>query len=272
MNMRQIALPRDREACVFEAGSGPPLVYLHGIADLHGAAFEPLPFHEALAERHALIAPAHPGCAETSEDETLETIDDLVFHFLELFDALNLDRFQLVGASIGGWFAAEFAVRHPERVAALALLSPTGLFVPGAPIGDLFWQTHPADGVSLATLRALLFGDAECEAARAMFPDGRGAVEQELLRYKLFRFAARIGFSPPYLHNRRLADRLARFPGPALIVQGGLDRLVPASHGAVYAERLGNARLERIAEAGHSLWVEAPERAAALLAEFLDAS
>ena len=271
MSAREVALSRGRGVEVAEAGDGAPLVYLHGIADIHGASFGWLPFHEALAKRFALLAPAHPGCAGTAEDETLETVDDLVFHYLELFDALGIGTLRLAGACIGGWIAAEIAVRHPERIQRLALIGPTGLFVPGAPIADLFWETHAADGVSLAGLRGLLFGDADSEIAKKMFPDGRGEIDQEVLRYKLFRFASRIGFSPPYLHDRRLGERLARYRGKALVVQGADDRLVPARHGEVYAKRLGDARLERVAGAGHSAFAERPGEVAALVADFFAA-
>ena len=269
MSAREVALPRGRKVQIAEAGDGPAAVYLHGIADIHGASFGWLPFHEALAERLALIAPAHPGCAASSEDEALETVDDLVFHYLELFDALGLETLRLAGSCIGGWIAAEIAVRHPERIERLALIGPTGLFVPGAPIADVFWETHPADGVSLEALRGLLFGDAASETARAMFPDLRGDIDQEVLRYKLFRFASRIGFNPPYLHNRRLAERLGRYRAPALVVQGADDRLVPARHGEIYAEGFGDARLEVVAGAGHSAFAERPDAVAALVADFL---
>ena len=90
-----------------------------------------------------------------------------------------------------------------------------------------------------------------------------------MLRYKLFRFASRIGFNPPYLHNRRLAERLGRYRAPALIVQGADDRLVPARHGEVYAEGFGDARLEVVAGAGHSAFAERPDVVAALVADFL---
>ena len=271
MTAREVALPRGRGVEIAETGTGPAAVYLHGIADIHGASFSWLPFHEALAERLALIAPAHPGCAGSSEDEALETIDDLVFHYLELFDALGIGTLRLAGSCIGGWIAAEIAVRHPERIERLALIGPTGLFVPGAPIADVFWETHPADGVSLGALRALLFGDGEAQIAREMFPDLRGEIDQEVLRYKLFRFASRIGFNPPYLHNRRLAERLGRYRGPALVIQGADDRLVPARHGEVYAAGFGDARLEIVPGAGHSAFAERPGDIAALVADFLAA-
>ena len=271
MSGREIALPRGRTVQLAEAGDGPTAVYLHGIADIHGASFSLLPFHEALAGRLALIAPAHPGCGESSEDEALESVDDLVFHYLELFDALGLETLRLAGSCIGGWIAAEIAVRHPERVRRLALIGPTGLFVPGAPIADVFWETHPADGVSLAGLRGLLFAEPESETARAMFPDFRGDIDQEVLRYKLFRFASRIGFNPPYLHSRRLAERLGRYRAPALVIQGEHDRLVPARHGEVYADGFADARLEVVEGAGHSAFAERPDAVAALVADFLAA-
>ncbi len=271
MTGRSIPLGRGRTVHFAEAGDGAPLVYLHGIADVHGAAFDLLPFHRALAQRFRVIAPAHPGCADSTEDEAIETIDDLVFHYLEVLDALALDQFALVGACIGGWIAAEIAVRHPERVRRLCLIGATGLFVPGAPIADVFWETHPIDGVSLAPLRRLLFGDPECAQARAMFPDRRGEIDQELLRYKLFRFASRIGFAPPYLYNRALIDRLSRYRGPSLTVWGADDRTVPRSHAEAYARNFGDARLEIVAGGGHSIHVERPEDVAASVGGFLEA-
>ena len=269
MTGRTVALSRNRSVWLAEAGSGPPLVYLHGIADVHGAAFELLPFHRALAQHRRLIAPAHPGCAGSTEDESIEIIEDVVFHYLEVLDALDIASFELAGACIGGWIAAEIAVRHPERVRGLSLIGAAGLYVAGAPIADVFWETHPTDGVSLAPLRRLLFGDGECEAARTMFPDMRGAIDQEVLRYKLFRFASRIGFNPPYLHNRSLIDRLGRYGGPSLTIWGAEDRTVPRSHAEAYARGLSGGRLEVVAGAGHSAHVERPDEVASLVEAFL---
>ena len=269
MSGRKITVGEGREVWLAETGGGAPVVYLHGIADVHGAAFDLLAFHRALGETSAVVAPAHPGCAESTEDQGIETIDDVVFHYLELLDVLGIESFELVGSCIGGWIAAEIAVRHPERVRGLSLIGATGLFVSGAPIADVFWETHPIDGVSLATLRGLLFGDAECAAARAMFPDMRGEIDQELLRYKLFRFASRVGFSPPYFYHRRLIERLGRYRGPALAVWGADDRMVPRSHAEAYAERLGDARLEIVGGGGHSIQVERPDEVAALVSDFI---
>ncbi len=99
-----------------------------------------------------------------------------------------------------------------------------------------------------------------------MFPDGRMPDERELLRYRMFRFASRIGFAPPYLHDRKLLDRLHRFAGPAVVIAGKFDNLVPVEHAHAYARGLRDAELRIIADAGNSVAVERPgEVAAAVL-------
>ena len=271
MSFRLVDL-HGRSVWLFEQGSGAPLVYLHGLADLHGASSEPLEFHQKLAENFSIVAPAHPGCSKTEENEDIDTIEDVVFHYLELFDKLGLEKINLVGSNLGGWIAAEIAVRHPDKLLSLSLIGAPGLFIPGDPIADLFWEAHPVDGTSLSTLRALLFGNSECEVARQLFPDGRGEIEQELLRYKTYRLLSRIGFNPPYLHHRLLKNRLYRYTAPALVVHGSLDSLVPKSHAKAYGDSLGNARLEMMDGCGHSPHIEKPEQTVNLLLKFIKKS
>src|SRR5690348_2408891 len=108
-----------QEVDVLEAGSGPALLYLHGFADVHGAMAGWQPFHERLARRFRVIAPAHPGCAGSGGMTDMDSVEDAAFHYLELLDALELPQVLLLGTCFGGWIAAELAVRHPERVARL---------------------------------------------------------------------------------------------------------------------------------------------------------
>ena len=254
---------------VEQLGDGPPVVYLHGIADLHGIESEPMTFHISLAERCTLIAPAHPGCAQSDEDETMETMDDVVFHYLRVFDALDLDRFILAGSSLGAWIAAEIAVRHPERVDKLALIGPTGLHVPGHHIGDIFWFAQPDDGVRYDGLRDLLFAGPTSDAGLSLIPDAKDDVEREMGKYRVFRFASLIGFKPPYLYNPRLRERLDRYKNLALILWGENDSLVPRAHADAYFDGLVQGRLEVVSGCGHSLIVEAPIGTADLVAEFI---
>ena len=269
MSMRDISI-QGRSVQIYEAGSGDPLLYLHGAADMHGAAADPFPFHEALSSGFKLVAPAHPGCVGTDEDESMEAIDDLVFHTLEVMDALSLDRVNIVGNSIGGWLAAEIAARNPERVGKLALIGATGLFVSGAPIGDLFMAVQPRNG-GIADLRSMLFSDGEGDLAQSLFPDMHVDKPQGMRRYQVFRFSSRIGFKPPYFYHQKLRDRLHRFKGPALVIWGGNDNFVPVAHAKAYGDALTGSSVEMIDGAGHSVILEKPDVVADKIAAFMAA-
>jgi pimeloyl-ACP methyl ester carboxylesterase len=218
-----------------------------------------------------VIAPAHPGCAGSDELGDGYGIDDVVFHYLELFDALGLERFDLVGHCVGGWIAAELAVRHPQRVRRLTLIGASGLFVPGEPIGDVFLHAQPERGVELTTLRQLLFANADAPAGLRLFPDGRGDLEEELRRYQMLRFGSFVGFKPPYFYNRALTARLYRAAMPALVLWGEHDRMIGRAHGEAYVAGLPGARaLTLVKGAGHAAPLEEPEAAAQAVIDFLE--
>jgi pimeloyl-ACP methyl ester carboxylesterase len=220
-----------RKVEVIEAGDGPPLIYLHGFPDVHGVAADFQPFHQRLSKAVRVIAPAHPGCAGSDELPDGCGIDDVIFHYLEVLDALGLRRFDLIGHCAGGWIAAELAVRHPERISRLVLIGACGLFVPGEPIGDVFMHAQPERGTDYRTLRTLLFSDAAAPAALRFFPNGRGDIDEEMRRYQMLRFGSFVGFKPPYFYSRPLRQRLRRATMPALAVWGDDDRMVPRAHG-----------------------------------------
>lgn len=256
---------RGRRVVLFEAGSGEPLVYLHGLADVHGVAGDLLPFHRGLAQDRRLIAPAHPACNGSAEFMQGNRVEDFLFHYYELFDALKLDRFALVGHCVGGWLAAEYAVRNPDRVTRLALIGATGLFVSGEHIGDIFMNSNPNNGTSFASLRHMLFAGKDSPEALRRYPDGRGDTEDEMRRYGMLRFGSAIGFRPPYLYNRTLVDRLYRATMPSAAIWGAEDHMVPVAHGRAYADKLGNASLTLIAGAGHAVHLEKPGEVLAVL-------
>jgi len=259
-----------RKVWALENGGGAPLLYLHGFADVHGVKENWLPFHDRLAQRARIIAPAHPGCAQSDENNDIDAIGDVVFHYLEVLDALKLTRFDLVGSCVGGWIAAEIAARHPEKIRKLVLIGAAGLFVEGALIGDVFMMAQPEQGSSYASLREMLFSSANQSDALKLFPDGMGEIEDELRRYQMLRFCSRIGFKPPYFYNRPLRNRLHRITSPALVIWGEKDHMIPCSHGETYAKQIPNcSELRIIPGAGHSVIVEKPDETAKLVVDFL---
>lgn len=102
---------RGKSIQLYEGGGGPPVLYLHG-----AGTYWWLPAHDLLAARHRVLAPVHPGFGASTGVEEIDDIEDLVFHTLDVLDELKLDRVDVVGGSLGGWIAAELALRQPQRV------------------------------------------------------------------------------------------------------------------------------------------------------------
>lgn len=256
-----------RRVELIEAGNGAPLLYLHGYADVHAIGPELLPFHEALAKRARLLAPAHPGVGQSAELTDGPVIGDVAFHYLELMDALGLATVDLVGHGPGGWIAAEIAVLIPERVRSLSLIGATGLFVSGAHIADIFMHAQADRGHDYSSLRHILFADPKSEVALRCVPDLRGPLDLELRRYQMLRFTSLVGFRPPYLYNHVLRRRLHRARMPGAVIAGEHDHLVPREIAQAYADGLAGAKgkLTLIPGAGQSAPIEQPEKTAAVV-------
>jgi pimeloyl-ACP methyl ester carboxylesterase len=240
----------------------PQLVYLHSAAAEHVG----LALLEDLSSTFEVHAPTFPGFGEGEGIEGIDDMEDAVFHLLDVFDRLSLDRPAVVGLSLGGWMAAELAVRYPERLRALVLVNPVGLYIQGAPIKDIF-------GRKLDELAADFFFDQShpmAQMMRAMRDAEPGSIPFDVVRPLFQRMAAtaRLGWDP-YLHHPKLRRRLGRISVPTLVVRGAQDTLVPRVHAETYASEIPDARLVDIEGAAHLLPLERPEELAVLLRGFL---
>jgi pimeloyl-ACP methyl ester carboxylesterase len=238
---------------VQSAGEGPPLLYLHGAG---GVSW--LPGHTALAERCRLIVPEHPNWGEDELADGLESIDDLVYFYLDFLDALGLERAHLAGHSLGGWLAAEIAVAHPERLWTVTLIDAAGLWLPDCPMPDLFAMS-PAETARLGNYAPVV---AEAAIAAGATPDARAAQARARTAF------ARIAWNP-YLHNPRLPVRLRRVRLPALVVWGEEDRVIPPAYADEYARLLPDVRVVRFPACGHSPAREKPAELANAMLTFL---
>jgi pimeloyl-ACP methyl ester carboxylesterase len=222
------------------AGSGPPFVYLHSTLD---ESFRWLPFYHTWSKQFTVYVPTHPGFGQSQGFEQIDTIEDMAFHYVEMLDALGLEKVILGGVSLGGWIAAEFATRWPERVEKLWLSGAPGLWVPDTPLGNLFKDMNERD-----RLRELLFHDPKSAMAEIVIstkPD----MEKMLAAYQSLTVLARLIWERPY--NPKLASRLHRIRCPVLLVWGDNDRLVPPAYGEAYKAHLPQAQMKRIPKCGH---------------------
>ena len=241
---------------VLSAGTGAPVVFLHGAG---GLLWDP--FLDALASDRHVLAPQHPGSGGSQGVEHLEDVLDLVLYYGELFDVLGLGRVSLVGHSFGGMVAAEIAATNPERVDKLVLIAPLGL-----------WQDeHPIPDISVldpATLPGLLFADPTGPVASAM--PALDPFDPDALFEASMGMASILQFIWP-IPDKGLGRRAYRVKADTLVVWGAQDRLIDPSYGKAFAAAIPGARLEVVDGAGHLPQLEQAPRVIELVSRFLAA-
>jgi pimeloyl-ACP methyl ester carboxylesterase len=234
-------------------GGGEPVLFLHGV----GTADIWLPFHDELSGKYTVYSPDHPGFGRSSLPDWMDSMDDFIIHYAMLLDELKLDKVKLIGYSLGGWMAAEFASFFPDRVEKLVLIDSAGLRVPGAPITDLF-------AMSPEQLAALCFND--LSTAMVLIGDISDPISWAIKDYHERTTLALLAWNPGY--SPKLARRLQRVKAPTLVIWGEDDRLIPRAHGEAYRDAIEGARLEIVPNCGHVPIVERASKTAQLILDF----
>ena len=244
-----------RNIRLFRGGDGPPLLFLH---DPFCPAW--LPLHDQLAAHYEVLVPLHPGFAGSEEGfDQFETMEDLVFHYLDLCAVLRLERPVLAGASFGGWIAAEWAMRYSDSLSKLILIDALGLRVEGAPAADIL-------SLDPGAMREAMFGDPASALATESIPDTPKAddlVSTILARRTLARFAWQ------FPDNPRLRRYLYRIEAPTMILWGERDGVVSGTHGQAYHQGITNSELVVLPNSGHLPHLESAEACAQAMLEFL---
>jgi pimeloyl-ACP methyl ester carboxylesterase len=249
-----------RPTVIMHGGDGPPFVYLHSTL---GESFMWLPFYQTWSKQFRVLVPTHPGFGASGGFEQIDTIEDMAFHYVELFDALGLDEVNLGGVSLGGWIAAEFAARWPERVKRLWIADAPGLWVDDEPLPDMFRYMRQPD-----KMRELIFHDPQSAVAQMVFPENPDD-ERRMKGYQALTVLARLVWERPY--DPKLAQRLHRVRCPVLLVWGAKDRLVPPSYGEAYRKHLPQAELKLIPDCGHMPMFEREAEFVDIVAKFCKA-
>ncbi len=246
-----------------ERGAGPAVVFLHGIG---GDGTSWLPELEALSGRYRAIAWDMPGYG-ASPALTQMTFPALADALKALLDTLAVDRAHLVGHSIGGMVAQEFAATRPERVASLVLYATSPAF--GKPDGD--WQRN----FLKARLAPLDAGRRMAELAPSIVagligetPDPDGVARAGAAMARVSENAYRAALQCLVTFDKR--DALPELAVPVLVLAGALDDNAPPRMMERMAKQIPGARLQIIVGAGHLAHFEKPAAFRAAIAEFFD--
>ncbi|MDO8972523.1 alpha/beta fold hydrolase [Reyranella sp.] len=245
---------------VWTKGSGPRMGFLAGLGGLPRW----LPFLDRLAERRTVIAPSLPGYPGATGHTELDTHLDWILAMRQIVDGAGLAGADLVGASVGGAFAAEMAAIFPGHVRRLALIAPFGLFDDQELAADPWAQRKDV-------LPGLMCADGANWNELVAAPEGANSVEWPIEMTRASEAAAR-AFWP--LGNTRLEKRLGLISAPTLILWGDRDAILPPSYAGKFAQGINNgingaARVETVENAGHLAYLDQPDAVArAVLGHF----
>ena len=245
---------------VEEQGAGPAILLAHGMW-CNGRMFHELA--AALGEGHRLITPDLRGHGRSERPEAAWGMSDLADDLVAILDALAEPRVVLVGFSMGGMAALDFAVRYPGRLAGLALLSTTA-----------FAETPiRRSGIEILMRWLRLVGARDFalrEASRWMFsgefrrrhPETVRAWHRDLVAMRTDRLVdalVAVGRRPS------LADKLPALTVPVAIADGDRDGLVSRREVTRMARLLPQAGVTMLPGAGHAIPVERPRDVARII-------
>ena len=204
-------------------------------------------------ESRTVIAPSLPGYPGATGHTVLDTHLDWVLAVRQLIEKAGLAGSDLIGASVGGGFAAEIAAIFPGHVRKLVLIAPFGLFDEADPPADPWAQRR--DNVP-----ALMCTDPAKWEALVAAPEGANSIEWPIEMVRAAEAAAR-AFWP--LGNTKLEKRLPLIAVPTLVLWGEADKVLPPSYAKKFAVAMNSStRVQTIRNAGHLAYLDQPEAVA----------
>lgn len=251
-------------------GEGTPLVLLHGFT---GSAAAWYPYEEEWSGRRALAVelPGHGGSEAPPPGTTFEEVADAVVRVL---DEHGVGRADLLGYSMGGRVALQVAVRHPERIDRLVIESAS----PGIESEQQRRERAEADdALATSILRDGLDAFVERWAAIPLFESQARLPKAWLARER----EVRLGNSAEGLaaglrvlsvgRQPALAEELESFDRPTLFIVGEKD-VKYLEIARTLSARMPRARRVEVADAGHTIHLEEPQRFWQAVRAFLDGS
>ncbi|HKV54093.1 MAG TPA: alpha/beta hydrolase [Candidatus Binataceae bacterium] len=234
----------DSDLKVVKGGSGKPLLVLHEELGWPGW----LKWNAALAQKHGLLIPQHPGYTHTLRAEWISNIRDMAGFYARYLTEQNLAPVDAIGFSLGGWIAAEMAANNPGLFRKLVLVAPMGIRPREGAILDFFQLMAPKH------LYATVF-DPDATPEFDELYGGQGPAQFE--RWEEARAqSARLAWVP-FMHNPSLPHLLGVAANlPTLLLWGKEDKVVPLSAADEFKRVMKAARLVVFEKCGHRPEVE----------------
>src|SRR5207253_989128 len=256
----------DRFAMIFGAkihyvdvGSGPPVILLHGLADDIGVWASVI---SALAAKHRVIAFDQLGFGRSDKPLLNYRVSTFVDFLDGLLNELKIKRASLIGNSFGGWVAADFALKHPDRIERLVLSDAAGYAALAKTMDPRALNAlRLASREDIRYLGPLTFRD------KRFYEDVDLAFKQRVTAGDSHTVSQ---FLDSMIRGEDVLDgQLGAIEKPTLILWGRDDKLIPVSFAARFNKEINASQLRIIDGCGHMPHVECPEKFNDALLQFL---
>ena len=266
---------QDRWMNMIDMGSGPPVLFIHGLSGCWQNWLEQLPL---FARDHRVIAVDLPGFGQSEMPVEEISITGYADAIDELMETLEIEEARIVGNSMGGFIGAELAIQHPERVERLVLVAAAGLSIESIRTERKKGLRHRAENVVFFTLGHIASRSHQVALrprlrhALLMLVAAHPAQLPAPLAAQQVLGSGKPGFSDALEAMCRypLRDRLEKIACPTLIIWGEKDLLVPVKDAAIFEKLIPDARKIIYEDTGHVSMMERPARFNSDVKAFLD--
>lgn len=264
--MSVITTPAGRRIFYDVAGEGPPLLAITGTGGSRAGHLSML--RDPFARHFRIIAMDNRDAGESDPEPDYYTMADMASDAAALLNALTISRAHVLGGSLGGMIALQFAIDYPDKVHRLVLI---GTFAHGPeghrsgeplPPPPPWWTDDPVE-----RWRRIV--------PQIIGPKYRSQLTDEMLTELAEPERGNKANWKSVMHQQAaeagndFRGRLADVQAPTLVVHGELDTVVPPEHGRKLAAGIPGARLHLLPEVGHLTMTEAPEQAGRAILDFL---
>ena len=256
-------------------GQGKPVLFISGTSQTKDA-WEPTLLSELAATNHTVIVFDNRGIGETTVGTKPFSIEQFANDTAGLLDALQIEKADVLGVSLGTFIAQELTLNYPQKVDRLILHAGycggnEAVYASGQALETIMTLSSPQ------ILRNMTAEEQAMILAQIMFPPEWLKQHPEILN-NVIELAPSRSATPEIIQQQGLAsgtwkgscDRLANIMQPTLLIVGDQDLLIPAANSIMMAQRIPNSWLVIIQGTGHGMMLQVPNEFSAIIQTFLE--